>query len=63
MNIQKQLTGERFKKLLSKKSITKYRLSKLTGISWQTLLYWERGIYKPSEKSAELAARVLGIIK
>jgi len=60
--IKKQLTGANFKRLLKNKKITKYRLSKDTGISYQTFCYWQSGKSYPKDAYAERVGKYLGLI-
>jgi DNA-binding XRE family transcriptional regulator len=50
------------KKLLLRLKITKYRLSKDTGITYQTLLNWAAGRYKPSRDYAIRVGKYLGLV-
>lgn len=61
MDIRTQLSGRNLTRLLAKRGMTKYALARATGIRWKTIHFWERGIYKPMPKKAELVAKVLGL--
>ena len=37
------------KSLIDDYKITKYRISKTLGVSWNTVHFWYRGVYKPDE--------------
>lgn len=57
-----QLVGANFKKLIASKKTSKYRIMKDTGISYNTLCYWQSGRAKPSDASVLLVGSYLGII-
>ena len=60
--IKKWLSGPAFTQLIAREGTNKYRIARNTGISYQTLLNWEASRNKPSDKSAELVGRYLGLI-
>ena len=37
------------KTLREEKQISKYRLAKILGVSWNTIYLWERGVFKPKK--------------
>lgn len=39
------------KKLREKLGLTKYALSKKIDVSWNTVHYWEKGFWKPSQEN------------
>lgn len=53
--------AERFSQLLGESGMTKYRLSKRTGISQTTLGRWEAGSQMPGIGAANLLAEVFGV--
>lgn len=57
------LSGENFKNLLKEKKKTKYEISKVTGISWRTLRYWELNKSVPSDENILKVAVYLKLIK
>jgi transcriptional regulator with XRE-family HTH domain len=61
--VKQQLTGANFRKLLKQKNITKYQLTKDTGISYQTFCMWQAEKNVPSDDLAELVGIHLGLIK
>jgi len=60
--IRSRLQGANFKKLLSAKKITKYRLSKDTEIAYRTFDFWMAGKTRPSSSLAVRVAKYLGLI-
>lgn len=58
-----QLTGSNFKNMLISKGLKKYRVAKNCGLTYRTLLNWEKGIQKPSDDNAIIVGRYLGLIK
>jgi len=60
--VKDHLQGIFLVRLLKKNGITKYRLHKETGISWQTLCSWHLRKAIPSDKLALIAGRRLGLI-
>lgn len=60
--IKQQLIGTNFKNLLKRKGLTKYRLMKETGISYQTLCNWQAERNVPTDANAKLAGKKLGLI-
>jgi lambda repressor-like predicted transcriptional regulator len=61
--LKAQLTGADLRRVLAEKGISKYRLSKSTGISYQTLCTWQRAAGRPSNRSALIVGVYLGLIK
>lgn len=59
--LRRRLSGPNFKNLLNSKKITKYRIVKDTGITYQTLCKWQRGNL-PSEENAIRIGQYLGLI-
>ena len=60
--IKKWLSGSGFTQLMKRENTNKYRIARGSGLSYQTLLNWEASRNKPSDKSAELVGRYLGLI-
>ena len=60
--IKKWLSGSSFTQLMEREGTNKYRIAKNADISYQSLLNWEASRCKPSDKSAELVGRYLGLI-
>ena len=60
--VKDHLQGIYLTRLLKKNGISKYRLHKETGISWQTLCLWHSRKAVPSDKLAEIVGRRLGLI-
>ena len=60
--VKKQLSGLSFTKLMQKKKTNKYRIMKATGISYPTLSKWETGQRWPTNKTAEIVGRFLGLL-
>ncbi len=52
-------SGLILRELLEIHKITKWKLSKLLGVSWQTVHSWSRGAFKPSSGHAERLAAIL----
>lgn len=63
MILKKQLVGLNFKNLLIAKGLKKYRIAKGCGITYRTLLNWQKDITTPSDDNAILVGRYLGLIK
>ena len=40
-------------KKLKNKGLTKWKISKMIGVSWHTIHMWERGVFKPNKKHLE----------
>jgi len=59
--IKAQLQGSNFKKLLKKKNVTKYQISKDCNIAYRTLSYWQAGV-NPSDDLALKVGKYLGLI-
>jgi DNA-binding XRE family transcriptional regulator len=60
--VRNALYGPALKRTLDKKRISKYQLSKATGVAYQTICLWARGAYKPSVAKAILVGAYLGLI-
>lgn len=60
--VKKQLSGPNFTKLMQKKKTNKFRIMKATGIAYPTLSKWETGQRWPTNKTAEIVGRYLGLI-
>jgi len=61
--LKSRLKGSNFKKLLISKGLKKYSIAKECGITYRTLLNWEKGIVEPSDDNAIIVGRLLGLIK
>lgn len=44
---------------LLKRGFSKYRIAKETGVSWNTVQLWSKGIYKPKLKHSEKIKKLL----
>lgn len=42
------------KELVDRFKMTKWRVRKLCGVSWNTVNFWYRGIYNPNEKHQKI---------
>lgn len=60
--LKRQLMGSNLKKLLSDKGLTKWRLAKDTGVTYHTILNWQKEFCKPSDENAKKAGKYLGLI-
>ena len=60
--IKRQLMGANLKKLLLRKRLTKWRLAKDTGVTYHTILNWQKEFCKPSDENAIKAGKYLGLI-
>lgn len=60
--IRARLSGANLKKFLSERRLTKYRLSKDTGIPERTFRNWASGKTRPSSSLAIRVGRYLGMI-
>ena len=60
--IKNQLTGANLKRLLKSKKLTKYRVHKDPGISYQTLCMWQGEKVSPSDELTKRAGIYLGLI-
>ena len=60
--IRSQLFGKRFRKLMNKKNISRYRLAKESGLTSQTLYCWEMELYQPTMENALKVAKILKLI-
>jgi len=60
--LKRQLMGSNLKKLLLKKKLSKWRLAKDTGITYHTVLNWQKEFCKPSDENAIKAGKYLGLI-
>lgn len=61
--LKNRLTGSNFKNLITLKGLPKYRIAKDCGITYRTLLNWQKGIVEPSDDNAIIVGRYLGLIK
>lgn len=61
--LKRQLMGSNLKKLLTKKKLSKWRLAKDTGITYHTVLNWQKEFCRPSDENAIKAGRYLGLLK
>ena len=61
--LKRQLMGSNLKKLLSNKKLSKWRLAKDTGITYHTVLNWQKEFCRPSDENAIKAGKYLGLIK
>ena len=46
-------------KLLKEKGISKWRIAKEIGVTWQTVHMWEKEIFKPSDDKMEKLTSLL----
>lgn len=60
--IKNKLRGPNLKNLIAKRGITKYRIAKDCGVSYQTLLNWLKGQVEPTDENAVTVGRYLGLI-
>ena len=60
--LKRQLMGSNLKKLLSNKKLSKWRLAKDTGITYHTVLNWQKEFCRPSDENAIKAGKYLGLI-
>lgn len=60
--LRNRLYGPALKEILLKKKTSKWRVAKATGVSYQTLCLWARGVYKPSPEKAILVGSYLGLV-
>lgn len=44
---------------LKERGFTKWKISKLCGVSWQTIHNWERGLFEPKTYRYEALTRIL----
>jgi len=61
--LKSRLSGSNLKKLISDKGLSKYRVAKDCGITYRTLLNWQKEIVEPSDDNAIVVGRYLGLIK
>lgn len=61
--IKNALRGRKLTLLMKRKKTNKYRISKATGVVWNTLWTWETERATPSDDKAILVAKFLGLIK
>lgn len=61
--LKNKLVGSNLKNLLKKKGMKKYSVAKACGLTYQTLLNWEKGRFKPSDDAVIIVARYLGLIE
>ncbi len=61
--LRNKLVGTNLKNLLKKKGLKKYTVAKGCGLTYQTLLNWEKGRFKPSDDAVIIVARYLGLIE
>ncbi len=61
--LRNKLIGTNLKNLLKKKGLKKYTVAKDCGLTYQTLLNWEKGRFKPSDDAVIIVARYLGLIE
>lgn len=60
--LKNRLRGPNLKNLIAKRGITKYRIAKDCGLSYQTLINWAKGHVEPSDENAITVGRYLGLI-
>lgn len=39
------------KKLVDDKGFSKYKIASLVGVSWNTVSFWYKGVFRPSEEN------------
>lgn len=61
--LKSRLTGSNLKKLISEKGLSKYRVAKDCGLTYRTLLNWQKEVVNPSDDNIIIVARYLGLIK
>ena len=61
--LKNRLRGSNLKNLLSLKGISKYRIAKDCGITYRTLLNWQKSVVEPSDENTIIVGRYLGLIK
>ncbi len=57
--LKDKITGPALAKTLRRFKLNKYRLAKLTGLSYRTLSYWEHEGVRPTDEAARKVAAVL----
>ena len=60
--LKSRLRGSNLKKLISEKGLSKYRVAKDCGITYRTLLNWQKEVVEPSDDNAIIVGRYLGLI-
>jgi hypothetical protein len=61
--LKQRLRGSNLKKLLLEKKVSKWRVAKDCGITYRTLLNWQKGFTEPSDENAIIVGSYLGLIK
>jgi len=61
--LKSRLKGSNLKKLISDKGLSKYRIAKDCGLTYRTLLNWQKEVVEPSDDNAIIVGRYLGLIK
>jgi|GEM_PF-3155993 len=61
--LKKRLTGSNLRNLRISKKLTKYGIARDCGVTYRTVLNWEKGIVEPSDENTIILARYLGLIK
>lgn len=61
--LKTRLRGSNLKKLVLEKGLSKYRIAKDCGITYRTLLNWQKEVVEPSDENAITVGRYLGLIK
>lgn len=61
--LKRRLMGSNLKNLLASKGLSKYRTAKDCGLTYRTLLNWQKEVVKPSDDNAIIVGRYLGLIK
>ena len=61
--LKNKLRGANLKNLIAKSGITKYRIAKDCGISYQTLINWLKDRRVPTDENAIIVGRYLGLVE
>lgn len=46
-------------KQLKSKGLSKWKISKLLGVSWQTVYMWDKDVFKPNKEHLEKLEEIL----
>ena len=60
--LKSRLRGSNLKKIISEKGLSKYRVAKDCGLTYRTLLNWQKEVVEPSDDNAIIVGRYLGLI-
>jgi DNA-binding transcriptional regulator YiaG len=62
MALKAELSGKRFKMLRKSLGLTRYRVSKMAGVSYRCLENWDHEVVIPRSRTALKVGRALGIV-